>query len=668
MRPAAPATLPTCQPLASQPTHLLCSVTAHCQHHRSCRARLQKRRKSKLKRSQSSHSDPTWLGSDSALEPAAFATGAAAAAGGSEPKRACTAVEGGGRSSSSHKLCGQDEADTIDMQLDCQRAADPQLLQLDHPWLQRQEVGSPQPQQQQQLQTAMSWSAGQRGSGSSGPHAAEATAATTGNNDAHSDGARSASARTAVVVAEAEAAGLQAALEEALAVPVCDTDAAPVPDYNMQVLFHAVSSPSVAAAAVGDPAQQGVPGHTMLQRTSTCLSSAAGGSVAAAGLAAEQQAAGFGVASPAMSALAGGGGGVAAAALSRQVSFAPAADAAAADQLATEAVVTSAQLAALQLQCQQLQERLARQASGTLSGLSLSAATPVGAPSMVHQHAASSSIAGSACLQQPLAAPQALKHEPAAVGLLSAQQQLHRQLSATPSSPTSTATAVAAVNAAMHFELAELVASQFEAANAVAEADQLEALLERELLAAAALPPEQAQNSWARRLDSTINSLSRSISTSCFGPAGPVSSDMTRPYAAAAAAAPAPSAPAALMASMRYGSLNSHLGLPAHYAAGGGSNGLRLGPNQQQPAAAGHTPAHQQQQHLVQDAAAAVHAAQQHLRGPGGAGGGPAASAPVAGVRGGGPAFDDRLATLQQQLMHLQGMISGLRAEMAPTT
>jgi hypothetical protein len=82
-------------------------------------------------------------------------------------------------------------------------------------------------------------------------------------------------------------------------------------------------------------------------------------------------------------------------------------------------------------------------------------------------------------------------------------------------------------------DLVEMVVQQLEDSNTSAEADKLEALLDRELRAAAMLPPEYAKHSWATQLNTMINGISSAISSSCSAPLQPACySQRTKPGAA----------------------------------------------------------------------------------------------------------------------------------------
>lgn len=142
---------------------------------------------------------------------------------------------------------------------------------------------------------------------------------------------------------------------------------------------------------------------------------------------------------------------------------------------------TALHMASLQQKCQVLQRQLQQQ---TFS-----------------MRAASSSRGVAAILQPPALAAEAgpvLQRLPA---------------SDSPTSPESVATAITAAD---HMEMVEMVVAQLDDSDASAEAAELEAMLEHELRAAASLPPEDAQNTWACQINQVINSWSSAISAAAL--------------------------------------------------------------------------------------------------------------------------------------------------------
>lgn len=83
-------------------------------------------------------------------------------------------------------------------------------------------------------------------------------------------------------------------------------------------------------------------------------------------------------------------------------------------------------------------------------------------------------------------------------------------------SPTSPESAATAITAAGHMEMVEMVVARLDDSEASAEAAELEAMLEHELRAAASLPPEDAQNTWACQINQVINSWSSAISAAAL--------------------------------------------------------------------------------------------------------------------------------------------------------
>jgi hypothetical protein len=116
-------------------------------------------------------------------------------------------------------------------------------------------------------------------------------------------------------------------------------------------------------------------------------------------------------------------------------------------------------------------------------------------------------------------------------------------------------------------DLVEMVVQQLEDSNTSAEADKLEALLDRELRAAAMLPPEYAKHSWATQLNTMINGISSAISSSCSAPLQPACySQRTKP---GAALTPAPAAAAAATGKGALGVPPAGVGNKVQSAAGG---------------------------------------------------------------------------------------------------
>lgn len=102
--------------------------------------------------------------------------------------------------------------------------------------------------------------------------------------------------------------------------------------------------------------------------------------------------------------------------------------------------------------------------------------------------------------------------------------------------------AMTAVAAPGHMDLVDMVVAQLDDSNAYADAAALEALLHRELRAAArvgnaeTLPPERAQHAWAMQMNDVINGYADAITQSA-GPSSQSSLSAAPSTAAAAAAA-----------------------------------------------------------------------------------------------------------------------------------
>jgi len=165
----------------------------------------------------------------------------------------------------------------------------------------------------------------------------------------------------------------------------------------------------------------------------------------------------------------------------------------AADELKSAAAMRS-QLACLQQQCQQLAVQLHAQKS-TMHAASAAAAAPQ-----------TNVLLSSSSASSTMLAPYALQTTPVVL-----PEPQHHQGVCSPESSLSGATAVTAVQ---HHELVNMVVAHLEDSSASEEAQRLEALLEHELLAAAAAQPADAQRySWALRLNHVIDSFCRAISS-----------------------------------------------------------------------------------------------------------------------------------------------------------
>jgi hypothetical protein len=175
----------------------------------------------------------------------------------------------------------------------------------------------------------------------------------------------------------------------------------------------------------------------------------------------------------------------------------------------------SGHIAALHHQCEELQARIDSMetagpagTTGRAAATAAAIATKLQPPARLERHPAVQTVA-------PVVLPQQQQQR-------SVSLQSHGSWqSSTPSSLASGATAAAATPTASHMDLVEMVVQQLEDSNTSAEADKLEALLDRELRAAAKLPPEFARHCWATQLNTVINGISSAISSSCSAPLQP---------------------------------------------------------------------------------------------------------------------------------------------------
>jgi hypothetical protein len=257
-----------------------------------------------------------------------------------------------------------------------------------------------------------------------------------------------------------------------------------------------------------------------------------------------------------------------------------------------EAAGVQKNVLALQQQCQQLQSQLQMQMRGMTAAAPAASAPAAAAAVPSAERCAAAAAASPAEMQVNGQLQGTASSGPAA--LPAAASELQRDASiGTPGSPNSAATAI---TTASHMQLVEMVVAQLEDPCISAEADELEAFLDRELRMAATTPRPCAKQIWASQLNDVINDLTSAITCSAVTSVHPARSSS---YALRAAAAG-----------------------PADGAAAGAVLGMQIS-------------ADSGSQQLVCDAM-------------------PAAPEAV---------FDERLRSLQQQLVHLHSMVKDLRTQ-----
>jgi hypothetical protein len=196
-----------------------------------------------------------------------------------------------------------------------------------------------------------------------------------------------------------------------------------------------------------------------------------------------------------------------------------------------QAACVQQEVVALQQQCQQLQSRLQMQMSSmqaaTPAASAPAAAAGAGVPSA--ERSVSTSLAPAA-MQVTGPVQDAPGAGPAEVPGLPAALQRDASMG-TPGSPNSAATAI---TTASHMQLVEMVVAQLEDPCVSAEADELEAFLDRELRMAATAPRPCAKQIWASQLNDVINDLTSVITCSAVTSAGPARSSSFAMRASAA--------------------------------------------------------------------------------------------------------------------------------------